>query len=160
MVFSSKFLAKCSIYIAIGGMTSVMIMRSILIDKVRRQEYYQNAMKTLRSHEGNYLFHQLKCDCKGVILLTGAKMLLGEPIKDVGTDITDPNYADKEKAHFEVKVSGSKAKGSIFFWAEKPAEEEKWNVTRIELQLKDDDKRLLIKKPAENSTEVQSSASK
>ena len=52
MVFSSKFLVKCSIYVAIGGMTTVMVMRSILIDKVRRQEYYQNAMKFTRASEG------------------------------------------------------------------------------------------------------------
>lgn len=81
-------------------------------------------------------------------------MLLGEPIKDVGTDLTEPNYANKEKAHFEVRLSGSKAKGSMFFWAEKSTDE-KWDVTRIELQLKDDDKRLLIKK-SENETFVNS----
>jgi Cytochrome oxidase complex assembly protein 1 len=87
-------------------------------------------------------------------------MLLGEPIKDTGTDITEPNYANNAKAHFEVRVAGSKAKGSIFFWAEKPEEGGPWDVTRIELQLKDDDKRLLIKKPVENKTEIQSSVSK
>jgi hypothetical protein len=54
MVFSSKFLAKCSVYIAIGGLSSVMIMRSILIDKVRRQEYYQSAMKETRNSEGEF----------------------------------------------------------------------------------------------------------
>jgi hypothetical protein len=82
-------------------------------------------------------------------------MLLGDSIKDIGTDLTEPNYASQEKAHFEVKVKGSKAKGSMYFWAEKEKEAEHWEVTRIELQLKDDpDKRLLIKKSAGNSTET------
>jgi hypothetical protein len=59
MVFSSKFLAKVSVYVAVGGMTSVMIMRSILIDKVRRQEYYQSAMKITRANEGEFINFQL-----------------------------------------------------------------------------------------------------
>lgn len=52
MVFSNSFLVKCSVYVAVGGLTSVMIMRSILMDKVRRQEYFQSALKITRSHEG------------------------------------------------------------------------------------------------------------
>lgn len=84
-----------------------------------------------------------------VICLVGAKKILGEPIKEVGLDIGEPNYANHEKAHFEVKVSGSKDRGSIFFWADKQKDDEKWNVSRIELQLKgDDEKRLVIKKEA------------
>lgn len=72
--------------------------------------------------------------------------MLGEPIKEVGLDLGEPNYANQEKAHFEVKVKGPTAKATMFFWAEK--ESEAWNVSRIELQLKDDeDKRLIIKKP-------------
>lgn len=47
-----KTLVKASVYVAIGGMTSVIIMRQLLIDKVRRQEYFQAAMRELRAHEG------------------------------------------------------------------------------------------------------------
>lgn len=81
-------------------------------------------------------------------------MLFGEPIKDIGTDLVEPNYANQEKAHFEVKIKGPKSNGSMFFWAEKPLKAEHWEVTRIELQLKDDDKRLLIKKPEVINTET------
>lgn len=38
----------------------------------------------------------------------GAKLMLGEPIKEAGFDIGDPNYCNDKEAHFEVKVKGSK----------------------------------------------------
>jgi Cytochrome oxidase complex assembly protein 1 len=79
--------------------------------------------------------------------------MLGEPMKEVGVDIGHPNYADSEKAHFEVKLKGPNAKGSMFFWAEKIKEVEDWNVSRIEFQLKDDDKRLVVKKSLESVTQ-------
>lgn len=78
----------------------------------------------------------------------GAKSILGDPIREVGLDLAHPNHADSEKAHFEVKVKGPIAKGTMYFWAEKPNESESWNVSKIELQLKNDDKRLIVKKPA------------
>lgn len=35
----------------------------------------------------------------------------------------------------------------MFFWADKPQDSENWNVSRVELQLEnDDEKRLVIKK--------------
>lgn len=49
---SSRFLTKCSVYLAVGGLTSVMVMRSILIDRVKRQEYFREAMKEIRTHPG------------------------------------------------------------------------------------------------------------
>lgn len=45
-----------------------------------------------------------------VITLPGAKSILGEPIKDVGLDIGEPNHADKVNAYFEVKVSNENKK--------------------------------------------------
>lgn len=54
------------------------------------------------------------------------------------------NYSDGKNARFEVSLKGSKQKGTVFFWAVN--EENKWNVHRMELQLKDDPtKRLFIK---------------
>lgn len=71
----------------------------------------------------------------------------------MGLDLSEPNYANSEKAHFEVKLKGSTAKGSMFFWAERLKDSESWNVSRIELQMKDDkEKRLLIKKTSEESS--------
>jgi hypothetical protein len=84
----NRILWKASVYIAVGGMTSVMIMRSILkgerffssfaenefellfiLDRVRQTEYFRDAFKQLRAHEG-------------------AKFLLGgEPIKETSFDI-------------------------------------------------------------------------
>lgn len=52
MPVSTRFLVKCSVYVAIGGITSVFIMRSMLIDKVRKAEYYKTALKEVRNHQG------------------------------------------------------------------------------------------------------------
>lgn len=84
-------------------MTSVFIMRQLLIDKVKRQEYFQFAMRELRAHEGKSL--QKLIQITVVIIFSGAKSILGEPIKDVGIDIGEPNKADKVSAYFEVKAS-------------------------------------------------------
>lgn len=73
--------------------------------------------------------------------------MLGEPIKEIGFDLGDEhrNYSDGKNARFEVSVKGPKQKGTVFFWAALD-EEKKWNVHRMELQLKDDPtKRLFIK---------------
>lgn len=73
--------------------------------------------------------------------------MLGEPIKDIGFDLGDEhrNYSDGKNSRFEVSVKGPKQKGTVFFWAALD-EEKKWNVHRVELQLKDDStKRLFIK---------------
>lgn len=78
--------------------------------------------------------------------IAGAKSILGEPIREVGIDLGEPNVYKPDKAYVEVAVKGSQNRGTLYFWAEKPNEAEQWNVSRIELQLKDDDKRLLIKK--------------
>lgn len=76
----------------------------------------------------------------------GAKLILGEPIRDVGVELGEPNVYKSDEAYVEVAVKGSQSRGTLYFWADKPENAEQWNVSRIELQLKDDDKRLLIKK--------------
>lgn len=83
-MFSTSFLWKTSVYVAVGGMTSVMIMRSILKDRVRQSDYFRESFKILRANEG-------------------AKSLLGEPIKECSFDIGDPNYAGSSEAYFEGK---------------------------------------------------------
>lgn len=47
------------------------------------------------------------------ILLSGAVSLLGEPIKEMGFDLSDErkNFCDGYKAHFEVAVKGPKDRG-------------------------------------------------
>lgn len=89
-------------------------------------------MKILRNHEGS-------------------KYLLGEPIRETGFDIGDPNYANNLSAHFEVKVRGSQNSGTMYFWADRPTDNDKWQISRLELELKNDDKRLLVVKPKENA---------
>lgn len=51
-MFTFGGLLKTSAYIALGGMTAVMIMRSTLQNRVRETEYYKKSFKILRAHEG------------------------------------------------------------------------------------------------------------
>ncbi|KAL7018768.1 hypothetical protein ACKWTF_010906 [Chironomus riparius] len=134
-MFSNRFLWKASVYIAVGGMTSVMLMRSLLKERVRQTEYFRDSMKVLRTHEG-------------------CKYLLGEPIKEVGLDVGDPNYANNTEAHFEVKVKGPQNKGTMYFWADRPSDKDKWQIRRLELELQNDDKRLVVIKPEDAQTVV------
>lgn len=77
----------------------------------------------------------------------GCVKYLGEPIKEVGFDLADPehNFCDGTKAQFEVRVRGPKDKGRMYFWAER-ADSEGWIVKRLEVELKSvPDKRLIVK---------------
>jgi cytochrome c oxidase assembly factor 1 len=104
------------------------------LDRIKQSEFYRDSLKILRAHEG-------------------AKHLLGEPIKDY-VDIMHPNHADDNKAYFEVKVKGTKENGTMFFWANKS--DEKWKIEQLELQLDNDNKRLVVvKRTADNETAMQ-----
>lgn len=89
-------LVKSSVYVCIAGLTSVMYMRSKLKERIRNEDYYRNALKILRAHKG-------------------AIGILGEPIKEYGFDLTDPehNYCDGVRAAFEVVINGTKDKGIL-----------------------------------------------
>jgi cytochrome c oxidase assembly factor 1 len=129
-----------------------MYARYSIQERIRRQDFFRDSLKILRSHPG-------------------AKSLLGEPIKEMGFDLGDEerNLCDEIKgtARLQVAVKGPKERGNDFFfqinfadiaykyyffiisgtmlfWAEKT--EDNWNVFRVELALKNEpDKRLLIK---------------
>ena len=118
---------KIAVYIAVGGFSSVLLMRSTLRDRVRKQDYYKEALKILRAH-------------------SGAVHILGEPIKDLGFDISDRyNSCNDQKAQFDICLKGSKERGHMFFWADKV--DDKWTITRIELAPNNEpDRRLLVKK--------------
>lgn len=117
---------------AFGGIATATMgfkTRSKISDNVKGTEYYKEALATLRKHKG-------------------AVTILGEPIKDLTIDVGDTlkNYSKDDVAQYEVRVSGSKQKGVLYFWAEKNASQNKWTVSKIELELKNDPyKRLLIK---------------
>lgn len=110
-----------------------MMMKDSMETKVRQTQYYRDAMKTLRAHDG-------------------AKHLLGEPIKDKGVNIGDSeNYVDGFKAYFKVKIFGPKDSGVMYFWADRAEVKEPWILKRIELELKSQpDKRLVVKKEDES----------
>ncbi|KAI8128836.1 hypothetical protein FF38_11403 [Lucilia cuprina] len=124
---SNKILAKVAIYLGVAGISSVMYMRWKIEERIRNTDYFRAAFQTLRQHRG-------------------AISLLGEPIKDMGFDIGDPqNSCDGQNAHFEVSVKGSKERGKIFFSATRN-EENGWLIDSLQLELKSQpDKRYLIK---------------
>lgn len=75
---------------------------------------------------------------------------MGEPIKETGFDLADPqhNFCDGTRAQFEVSVKGPKDKGKMYFWAER-AESKEWFVNRLEVELNSiPDKRLIVQKPS------------
>ncbi|XP_038209550.1 cytochrome c oxidase assembly factor 1 homolog [Zerene cesonia] len=114
---------------AIGGFvvaSTGLYLQTKLVDKVRDLDYYRLALKKLRSHPG-------------------AVFYLGEPIKDKRFKIRDSekNYCDQKTARFKIPVSGPKDRGSYFIWAEN--QDEKWSITKAELELKSrPDERLVI----------------
>ncbi|XP_055609023.1 uncharacterized protein LOC129756234 [Uranotaenia lowii] len=125
---TTKTLFKAATYIAIGGISAAMIMKSKLEDRVRDQPYYRDSMKLLRAH-------------------AGAIQILGEPIKDMGFDFGEESkkFGDGKIDGFTVPVKGSKQKGKYYFWAEH--HQDKWTITKAELELDNEpDRRLMIRK--------------
>ncbi|XP_019528665.3 uncharacterized protein LOC109400633 [Aedes albopictus] len=124
-----KTLVKTATYIAIGGITAAIVMKSKLEDRVRTQPYYRESVRLLRAHPG-------------------AIQLLGEPIKEMGFDIGEETkkYGEGKIEDFTLPVKGSQQRGKLHFWAER--KDDKWNVTRAELELDSDaSRRLVIRKP-------------
>lgn len=72
---------------------------------------------------------------------------------ETGFEIADPCYANNKEAYFEVRVRGPEKNGTMYFWAGRPTDNDKWDINRLELQLKNDDKRLVIVKPKDNPVE-------
>ncbi|XP_030388388.1 uncharacterized protein LOC115634668 [Scaptodrosophila lebanonensis] len=125
---SNRTLSNICVYGAVFSISAVMYMRWKLEDRVRNTEYYKLAMQTLRRHKG-------------------AVGLLGEPIRESGFDLSDANNTcDAQNAKFEVKVHGTKDKGTVFFWATNN-KEKGWLIDRLELETKQQpNKRFLLKK--------------
>jgi hypothetical protein len=81
--------------------------------------------------------------------------LLGEPIKAGNVDLGNntSNFWNSTRAQLEIPVKGPQNKGTLFFWAEKVDPQQKWNVYRMELGLKNDpSRRLLIKNDPPSTT--------
>lgn len=84
-----------------------------------------------------------------VVPCLGSVHYLGEPIKETGFDLTDPqhNFCDGTNAQFEVSVKGPKDKGKMYFWAERGENSKEWFVNRLEVELNSiPDKRLIVQK--------------
>lgn len=99
-----------------------------MIERVQAFDYYKQALKELRNHPGAIHF-------------------LGEPIKDKRFKLSNKenNFSDGKTARFSIPVTGSKERGTYYFWAEKANEQ--WSITRAELELKNKpDERLVIVK--------------
>uniref|UniRef100_A0A1A9WHV7 Cytochrome oxidase complex assembly protein 1 n=1 Tax=Glossina brevipalpis TaxID=37001 RepID=A0A1A9WHV7_9MUSC len=136
-MISNRTLAKVAVYVGVAGISSVMYMRSKIEERIRNTDYFRLALGALRRNKG-------------------AVNLLGEPIKDMGFDISDSehNQCDGQTAQFEVAVKGSKNRGTLYFWATRN-NETGWLLDRLELEIKTEpDKRFILK----NSMNQDSSA--
>ncbi|KFB48703.1 AGAP006140-PA-like protein [Anopheles sinensis] len=128
---SMKTLAKTATYIAVGGITAALIMKIKLEDKIRRQPYYKESLKLLRSHPG-------------------AIKLLGEPIKDLSFDLGEETkkFGGGKIDSFTIPVKGTNTRGKYYFWAE--LIDDQWTIKRAELELQNEpDRRLLIRAASE-----------
>jgi cytochrome c oxidase assembly factor 1 len=126
---SNKTLAKIAAYGGLLVASTGMLVHWKLQARLKDSEFHKEAMKILRNHRPSV-------------------SLLGEPIKSGNVDIgnTTTNVCDATHAQLEIPVKGPKNKGTLFFWAERVDPEQKWNVYRMELGLKNDpNRRLLVK---------------
>lgn len=166
---SNRTLAQMCVYTSIGCISAVMYARYKIQDNIRKTDHFRESMQMLRTHQGN----EIKISSirwSSFSFITGAIHLLGEPIKESGFDLGDnsKNFCTDRHAQFEVKVKGAKAKGcpstialniiyhlfdfsflpqlgTMFFWADKD-EVDRWQINRLELELKgDSNKRLIVK---------------
>ncbi|KAB0803927.1 hypothetical protein PPYR_00897 [Photinus pyralis] len=129
MPVSNRTLMKIA---ALGGFATAAMgyaLRSKINENISHTEYFKEAMQITHNHPG-------------------VVYLLGKPLKVGKIDVTDTenNWTKTLSAHYEVPVKGAKQKGTLYFWAERESELDKWSVNRIELQLANDtSKRLLVK---------------
>ncbi|CAG9863105.1 unnamed protein product [Phyllotreta striolata] len=126
---------------ALGGFATVtmgLILKNKVTYNITQTEYYQDALKTLKQHNG-------------------AIYLLGEPITERQLDVTNAeNFTKGNFAQYKVPLVGSKRRGNLYFWAEKNSELDKWNVIRMELELNNDSsRRLLIKSTSDKNEKTE-----
>ncbi|XP_022905710.1 cytochrome c oxidase assembly factor 1 homolog [Onthophagus taurus] len=115
---------------SVGGILTVtmgLAYRWQVNKRVCEFEPYRATFKIVRAHKG-------------------AVELLGEPIKDKLVDIgnTEKNYTKDLAAQYEVPVSGTKQRGTVYFWADREGIDKPWKISRIELGLKDEPERRLL----------------
>jgi cytochrome c oxidase assembly factor 1 len=133
---SNKTLLKVAAYGGVFVASTGMLAHWKFQEKLRDSEFHKEAMKILRNHHPSV-------------------SLLGEPIKPGNVDCgnTTFNFCDSTHAQLQIPVKGPKNKGTLFFWAERVDSQQKWNVYRMELGLKNDpNRRLLIKNDSPNNS--------
>lgn len=133
---SNKTLVKIAAYGGVLVSSTGLLVHWKFQERLKNAEFHKEAMKILRNHRPSV-------------------SLLGEPIKPGNVDLgnSTANFCDSTRAQLEVPVRGPKNKGTLFFWAERVDPQQKWNVYRMELGLKNDpSRRLLIKNGSPTTT--------
>jgi cytochrome c oxidase assembly factor 1 len=126
---SNKTLAKIAAYGGVFVSSTGLLVHWKFQERLKNAEFHKEAMQILRNHRPSV-------------------SLLGEPIKSGNVDLgnSTANFCDSTRAQLEIPVRGPKNKGTLYFWAERLDPQQKWNVYRMELGLKNDpSRRLLIK---------------
>lgn len=128
MTISTRTLVHIAGWGGLALATSGFYMQNAIVDRARGYDHYRKALKCLRTHPG-------------------AVHYLGEPIKDKRFKLSDSesNFSDGRTARFRIPVSGTKERGTFYYWAERINDE--WSINRAELELKSKpDERLVIVK--------------
>lgn len=177
-------LFKTALGVTVAGVGSVIYMQLKRLEEISESEFFKETFKILRAHKGGQLLASMATcldhEQTRLVRIIGAVQLMGEPIKQLGFRVDDPeNYMTTDDAQFYVNVKGPNDKGvcistklvyvcldwwsfsftlifpigRVFLWAK--AINDTWKVTRIELELnKHPGKRLLIKDGPTNNDEA------
>lgn len=114
---SIKVLVNTAIGVAVVGTGAVLYIQLRQMEEISKSTYFQEAFKLLRAHPGTYNISKLwifKLINDLNFFFSGAIQYLGEPIKQLGYKIDDPeNFLTSENAQFRVNVKGPNDKGLI-----------------------------------------------
>lgn len=109
------------------AITYQLIYRLRIEYTLYQKQFFKDAMKMLRANQESV-------------------NILGSPIFDVSIDLENPrNYIYNYSAHYEIPVVGLKQSGVLYFWANRTDRESAWELTKVELVVRAENIKVVIK---------------
>ena len=116
--------------LVVGGFATLgasAIMKQKIENNIKSSEYFTTAVKKLE-------------DSEAAASALGLPITLGTP--DLGK--SSQNHCDGLKAKFTVPIKGSKDSGTMSFEASRETYQQPWNITLLELTMKDESRKLVL----------------
>lgn len=112
-----KVLFNIAVGTAVVGTGAMIYVQLKQMEQVSSSDYFREAFKLLRAHPGilinSFVWKWIISMFRWSI--TGAVHHLGEPIKQLGYKVDDPdNFLGTDKAQFQVNVKGPNDKGNNY----------------------------------------------